>query len=130
MKSTVTSTPCTARTRSARKISAPFSTPTSTTPSGWSAAMRAPRSRTLRAMSASSRRVWGGAISLTGSRPPGPRSLREVLAHRLAQQHRAQPATERRELDELLLESCTRLGVALAQVRQEHLAEQDRFALC
>src|SRR5262245_27282167 len=129
MTSTVTSTPCTARTRSARKMSAPFSTPTSTTPSGWSVAMRAPRSRTRLAISPSSRSVRGGASSLTGCRPLGPRSLGQVLAHRLAQQHRAESATERRELHQLVLQPRPRLGIALAQVRQQHLAEEHRLAL-
>ena len=50
------------------------------------------------------------------------------VADRLAQQRGAQPASERAELDELVLEAGPRFGVALADVRQQHLAEEDGFA--
>src|SRR3954454_885430 len=128
MKATSTSALARARVRSARKSSAPFRTPTSTTPSGWSAAISAARRPTVAAIAVSSSRVSGSRASARAVIQPEP-SFRETLAHRFAQQCRAQLATERCQLAQLLLEAGPGIGVALAHVGQQHLAEQDGFPL-
>src|SRR4051794_8358685 len=123
MNATSTSMSRTARARSARKIDAPFSTPTSTTPSGWSAVISSARRATVVTMAASSSSVSGCETVIAGP------SLGEGVAHGLAQQRGAQLPTHRRQLAELLLQAGSRFGVALAHVRQQHLAEEHRFAL-
>ena len=52
-----------------------------------------------------------------------------VSRDRVAQEDGPQAATERGQLDQLLLQPDPGLGVALAHVRHQHLAEQHRFAL-
>ena len=54
-------------------------------------------------------------------------SLRERLAHGFAQQRGAQPAAQRGQLHQLVLQPDPRLGVALAQYGMQHLAEQHRL---
>ena len=97
---------------------APLSTPTSTTPSGWSAAMR------LELLHAA------GDVGLTEQRPRLERSVSlgdAVASVGVAQHHRAQ-AAPRPASSTSSLWSCARLGVALAHVREQDLAEQHRLA--
>src|SRR3954464_3188951 len=124
MKATSTSTSRNARARSARKIDAPLSTPTSTTPSGWSAVISPASRATVSAMAASSRRV---STSIT--RRAAGSSLGERFAHRLPEQRGAQLPAQRGQLAQLLLETRPGLGVPLAHVRQQDLAEQHGFAV-
>src|SRR5439155_4851329 len=54
-------------------------------------------------------------------------SLRERLAGGVAQEHRAQAPSQDRELRQLFLEAGPGLGIALADIWQQHLPEQDRL---
>src|SRR5437763_15430248 len=57
------------------------------------------------------------------------RSLGEGLAHRVAQEDAAELPTERRQLDQLLLQPSPGLRVPLTHVRHQHLAVEDGFTL-
>src|SRR4051794_22461570 len=111
------------RTRSARNGTDPFSTPTTTTPSGWSAAMACPRRSQVAASSARS------AIGSRGAHAALATSGRQVLAQVGPEQRGPEVVAELGERAHQLDGLLAGLRVALLEQRHDDLLEEPGLPL-